>query len=50
MSPSQWIREPVLEWPHEAAQDKGGHREKAIDLTQRAIEEVKAGIEFVDKR
>jgi hypothetical protein len=34
----------------QAAHDKGGHRDKAVDLTQRAMEEVKAGIEFADKR
>lgn len=33
-----------------AEQDKGGHRAKAIDLTQSAIDEVKAGIGFADKR
>ena len=34
-----------------AAHDKGGHRERALDLTQSAIGEVKAGMEFAeDKR
>lgn len=32
-----------------AAADKGGHREKAIDLTQHAMDEVKEGIQFADK-
>lgn len=31
-----------------AAHDKGGHREKALDLTQSAIQEVRAGAEFAD--
>jgi hypothetical protein len=29
-----------------AVPNKGGHREKAIELTDRAIEQVKKGIEF----
>ena len=33
-----------------AAHDKGGHREKALDLTQKAIEEVRAGVEYADHR
>ncbi len=32
-----------------ASADKGGHRVKAIALTQQAIDEVKAGIEFDNK-
>lgn len=32
-----------------AAHDKGGHREKALDLTQSAIEEVRAGAQFADR-
>jgi hypothetical protein len=28
--------------------DKGGHRDQAIDLVQRAIDQVNAGIEFAD--
>lgn len=31
---------------HQAAHDKGGHRKKALDLTQAAITQVKAGIKF----
>jgi hypothetical protein len=31
-----------------AAHDKGGHREKALDLTQSAIQEVRAGMEFAE--
>lgn len=30
----------------QAAHDKGGHRKKALDLTQAAITQVKAGIKF----
>ena len=30
----------------QAAHDKGGHRAKALDLTQAAITQVKAGIKF----
>ncbi len=33
-----------------AAHDKGGHREKAMELTRNAIEEVKAGVQFADKK
>lgn len=33
-----------------AARDKGGHREKAVDLTQNAIEEVKAGMQAADDK
>jgi hypothetical protein len=33
-----------------AAHDKGGHRVKALDLTRKAIAEVKAGIEFDNRR
>ncbi|HEY5920811.1 MAG TPA: hypothetical protein VIV11_04035 [Kofleriaceae bacterium] len=29
-----------------AAHDKGGHRKKALELTQAAINQVKAGIKF----
>ncbi len=32
-----------------ASADKGGHRVKAIELTEQAIQEVKAGIEFDNK-
>jgi hypothetical protein len=32
-----------------AEPDKGGHREKAIELVNQAIEEVKMGIEYADK-
>ena len=32
-----------------AEHDKGGHREKALELTNNAIEEVRAGIQF-DKK
>ena len=32
-----------------AEHDKGGHRAKALQLTQEAIEEVKAGINFDNK-
>jgi hypothetical protein len=34
----------------QAAHDKGGHRGKALELTQKAIDEVKQGIEFADQR
>lgn len=30
--------------------NKGGHREKALDMTQKAIEEVKAGIQFAEQK
>ena len=30
----------------QAAHDKGGHRQKALELTQAAIAQVKAGIKF----
>jgi hypothetical protein len=30
----------------QAEHDKGGHREKALDLTQQAINHVKAGMRF----
>lgn len=33
-----------------AAHDKDGHREKALDLTQNAIDEVKAGIQAADQK
>jgi hypothetical protein len=33
-----------------ATANKGGHREKALELTQKAIEEVKAGIQFADQK
>jgi hypothetical protein len=33
-----------------AAHNKGGHREKAIELTDRAIEHVKEGIEYGERR
>ena len=33
-----------------AVPNKGGHREKAIELTDRAIEQVKEGIESGEKR
>ncbi len=33
-----------------ATPDKGGHRERAIDLTKQAISEVKAGIEYANKQ
>jgi hypothetical protein len=33
-----------------ATPNKGGHRERAINLIERAIGEVKAGIEFADER
>ena len=33
-----------------AAHDKGGHREKALEHTQAAIDETKAGIEFADHK
>jgi hypothetical protein len=32
-----------------ASSDKGGHRAKAIELTQAAIDEVKTGIQFDNK-
>lgn len=32
-----------------ATHDKGGHRAKAVELTQKAIEEVNAGIAFDNK-
>ena len=32
-----------------AAPNKGGHREKAIELINHAIEQVKAGIEFSER-
>lgn len=32
-----------------AAPDKGGHRAKAIELTDQAMAETKAGIEYADK-
>jgi hypothetical protein len=32
----------------ESVTDKGGHREKAIEATQSAIEQVKKGMEFDD--
>ena len=31
-----------------AVHDKGGHRERALDLTQKAIEEVRDGMQFAD--
>lgn len=33
-----------------AAHDKGGHRKKALELTQAAIHQVKAGIRFDNRR
>ena len=33
-----------------AAHDKGGHRVKALALTREAIDQVKAGIKFDNKR
>jgi len=33
-----------------AVPNKGGHREKAIELIDRAMEQVKAGIEFGEHR
>ena len=33
-----------------AERDKGGHRGKALELTQSAIEEVRAGIEYAEKK
>lgn len=33
-----------------ATADKGGHRVKAIDLTRQAIEQVKKGIEFDNRK
>lgn len=33
-----------------AAHEKGGHRGKALELTQNAIEEVKAGIQFAEEK
>jgi len=32
-----------------AEHDKGGHREKALELTKRAIEEVRLGVEVGDR-
>lgn len=32
-----------------ASHDKGGHRAKAVELTEKAIEEVNKGIAFDDK-
>jgi hypothetical protein len=32
-----------------AAHDKGGHRKKALELTQAAITQVRAGIKFDNK-
>ena len=34
----------------QAAHDKGGHRKKALELTQAAITQVKAGIKFDNRR
>ena len=34
----------------EAESDKGGHRAKAIEECDRAIEEVRKGIEFAERR
>lgn len=34
----------------QAAHDKGGHRKKALELTQAAIQQVKAGIKFDNRR
>ena len=33
-----------------AEHDKGGHREKALELTNSAIEEARAGVQFADKK
>jgi hypothetical protein len=33
----------------ESTPNKGGHREKAIQLVQQAIQETQAGIEFADE-
>jgi len=34
----------------EATPNKGGHRERAMDLIQQAIDQVQQGIEFADRR
>lgn len=34
----------------EATPNKGGHRERAIQLVQQALSEVQAGIDFADRR
>ncbi len=34
---------------NEASPNKGGHREKALDLTKQAISEVEQGIQYADK-
>lgn len=41
--------EAALEALKKADQDKGGHRAKAVDLTKKAIEQVKKGIDFDNK-
>lgn len=38
--------EEAAEELRKAEHDKGGHREKALDLTQRAMNQVKAGMRF----
>jgi prefoldin subunit 5 len=35
---------------HDAAGDKGGHRERAIELIDKAIDQVEQGITFAEKR
>ena len=35
-------------WLERAADDKGGHRVKAIALTQQAIDETKAGVDYAN--
>ncbi len=42
--------EAALGQLQKATPDKGGHRVKAIDLTKDAIEEVKKGIAFDNRR
>lgn len=42
--------EAALAQLQKATPDKGGHRVKAIELTGQAIEEVKKGIAFDNKR
>lgn len=34
----------------QATPNKGGHRERAMDLIQQAIDQVQQGIEFADRR
>jgi hypothetical protein len=33
-----------------AEHDKDGHREKALEITEHAMEEVKAGMQYADKK